>query len=165
MSTLPCGCWVGPWNSILPAPMCDAHKNGWTSPPPTLIARDWRDDELVRLRAEVERLTRWQAEASAVIYMWEETWTAIGEPGQLGDRKSAAVATAFLGLRALADQLAEALRRARMAMVDYACQGTGTHPEEPDWQDFCMATWEAVPDDLAELDAALAAYEQHKETP
>ena len=81
-----------------------------TVPRDCSIEAEDAEAEIVRLRAKVERLTRWQAEASAVIHMWEETWTAIGEPGQLGDRKSAAVATAFLGLRALADQLAEALQ-------------------------------------------------------
>lgn len=66
--------------------------------------------------------------------------------------------------RALADQLAEALKAAREAMCDYAGQGTGTDPETPEWQDYCISTWESVPDDLAAVDSALAAYEAaHKE--
>ena len=27
-----CGCWLGAWNSILPAPMCDFHKGNTTAP-------------------------------------------------------------------------------------------------------------------------------------
>jgi len=63
-------------------------------------------------------------------------------------------------LRAAGDGLIVALKDARAAMCDYAHQGTGTDPESPEWENFCMSIWEGVPDDLAAVDAAIAAYEE-----
>ena len=61
-------------------------------------------------------------------------------------------------LRVLADLLAVTLRDARADLVDAATQGTGTVPGTVGWEDYCMSTWEGIPDDLARIDAALARY-------
>jgi hypothetical protein len=63
-------------------------------------------------------------------------------------------------LQAAGDGLVAALKDARSAMCDYAHQGTGTDPESPEWEDFCMTTWEGVPNDLAAVDAAITAWEE-----
>jgi hypothetical protein len=63
-------------------------------------------------------------------------------------------------LRDAGDGLVAALKDARSAMCDYAHQGTGTDPESPEWEDFCMTTWEGVPNDLAAVDAAITAWKE-----
>jgi hypothetical protein len=63
-------------------------------------------------------------------------------------------------LRAAGDGLVAALKDARAAMCGYAHQGTGTDPESPEWEDFCMSTWEGVPNDLAAVDAAITAWKE-----
>jgi len=104
----------------------------------------WAAVEIERLRAEVARKAD-----------YAERMDALAEERLI----------AYNAERRMADQLAEALKAAREAMCDYAGQGTGTDPETPEWQDFCISTWESVPDDLAAVDAALAAYEAaRKET-
>lgn len=62
-------------------------------------------------RAEVKRLSRWKREAMEVLDQWEAVWEALGRPGPLGGRKSAAVlaeverlSAAVEAVRALADE-------------------------------------------------------------
>ena len=142
--------------------------------------------DLVPFLDNIERLRRWKAEAIEVLNRWDAV--AVMVPSRLGERKSETVVAeierlraevagkadyaermdalaeerliAYNAERALADQLAEGLRAAREAMCDYAGQGTGTDPETPEWQDYCISTWEAVPDDLAAVDTALDAWEE-----
>lgn len=57
MTYLQCGCWSGPWNSILPPPMCDYHsKTGIFISPPFVPITDNRDAEIVHLMLEIEEL-------------------------------------------------------------------------------------------------------------
>ena len=99
--------WWAIGYSRLWGPTMQPHPNGAVPDPDgevTAMAR-----EVQELRAEVERLTRWKAEAMAVIDQWEAAWEAAGSPGELGDTKSGAMRAAILAERALADRLAEAL--------------------------------------------------------
>lgn len=43
------------------------------------------------LRAELEQLRRWKAEAMTVLAEWEDVWIAAGRPGDLGRSKAAGV--------------------------------------------------------------------------
>ena len=56
-----------------------------------------------RLRAEVDRLTAWKAEATGVLNEWERTWEAAGRPGTLGQSKGKAVADMLDAINALPD--------------------------------------------------------------
>lgn len=60
-------------------------------------------------RREVERLTAWKGEACEVIEGWELVWSALGEPGALGEHRSAATLAAVEQLRADRDAARAAL--------------------------------------------------------
>lgn len=73
--------------------------------------------EAALARAEVAALTRWKAEATAVIEAWERVHTLLGSPGRLGESKAAATYDRVAALRSRlteAEDCISALRKARV---------------------------------------------------
>jgi len=68
--------------------------------------------ETEALRREVERLTRWKAEAMEVLSGWEAVYEDLGSPGNLGDRKHEAVRCEVAKYTAIARQAVDAGARA-----------------------------------------------------
>lgn len=75
------------------------------------------DNCIDNLRAEVERLTRWQAEATTILDGWDQVWHALGEPGRLGDYRFTACLTEITRMRAeLFETIAQRDRHAGTAL-------------------------------------------------
>jgi hypothetical protein len=51
------------------------------------------------LRAEIDHLRQWKAEAIQVLNDWEDVWVAAGQPGPLGGSKAANTEATILALQ------------------------------------------------------------------
>ena len=58
-------------------------------------------------RTEVAALTRWKAEATAVIESWEQVHRLLGSPGRIGESKASATYDAVAGLRGVLEFYAD----------------------------------------------------------
>jgi hypothetical protein len=78
------------------------------------------DDLAARLRAcdigicdeaaaEIDRLRRWKAEATAVIERWDALWELLGRPGRLGEFQQTGVHDEFMRLRAQVERIRAAV--------------------------------------------------------
>jgi hypothetical protein len=76
------------------------------SPDRMLELLDSQAAAIERLTAELERLTRWQNEATAVLVAWDEAWHAAGKPGRLGQSKAEATTSHIDQLTAELDRWA-----------------------------------------------------------
>lgn len=72
--------------------LCSSFCNGVASGRKALTASlNAREEELERLKAEVDDLKVWKQSAIAVQHAWDAAWIAAGKPGKLGESMAATI--------------------------------------------------------------------------